>query len=73
MLNLLVIPTTFSEKGEKACTSTRKGGDLLPVIPSKFTQKGRVWKRRKGGDPLLFTDKSERVSLKKAEGRPEDR
>jgi hypothetical protein len=66
MLNLLVIPMTFSQKGEKALTSTRKGGDLLPVIPSNLNTGGRVWKRRKGGNPLFFTTNKNPVFTKRA-------
>jgi hypothetical protein len=63
MLNLLVIPTTFSEKGEKA-PSLRKGES--PVIPSNLNTGGRVWKRRKGGNPLFFTTNKNLVFTKRA-------
>ena len=63
---------TPSQKGQKSPTSTRKG-ETPSGNPVKPKHRGTGMEKTEGGKPPPFYDKSEKVSLKKAEGRPEDR
>ena len=56
MLNLLVIPTTLSEKGQKSPTSTRKG-ETPSGNPVKIHPEGTGMEKTEGGKPPLFYDK----------------
>ena len=56
MLNLLVIPTTLSEKGQKSPTSTRKG-ETPSGNPVKPKHRGTGMEKTEGGKPPLFYDK----------------